>query len=169
MYEEFPQYAEGELAKIRAHVVSRESCEVVARCLGLGARLAERCGDISEDELARLTESRNVLAALVEAALGALYIEHGFERIRAPVLAAFADRIEYAMTTHVDYKTELQEELARRGLVVSYSVVNVDGPPHERTFTAAAVIDGEQAGVGEGPSKKEAEQKAARRALEGLD
>jgi ribonuclease-3 len=84
------------------------------------------------------------------------------------VLAAFADRIEYAVTTHVDYKTELQEELARRGLAVSYSVVSVEGPPHERTFTSAAVIDGEQAGVGQGPSKKEAEQKAARGALENL-
>ena len=85
------------------------------------------------------------------------------------MLAAFADRVDYAVTTHVDYKTELQEELARRGLSVSYSVVSVDGPPHERTFTCAAVIDGEQAGVGEGPSKKEAEQKAARGALESLD
>ncbi len=168
LYERFPHHSEGELAKIRAHVVSRESCEVVARRLGLGARLAERGGDISEDELARLVESRNVLAAVVEAALGALYLEHGFEPIRAPVLAAFADRIEYAVTTYIDYKTELQEELARRGLAVSYSVVSVDGPPHERTFTSAAVIDGEQAGVGQGPSKKEAEQKAARGALENL-
>ena len=55
-----------------------------------------------------------MLAALVEAALGALYLEHGFETVRPAILAAFADRIDYALTTYVDYKTELQEELARR-------------------------------------------------------
>ena len=59
--------------------------------------------------------------------------------------------------------------LARRGLTVSYAVVDVDGPPHDRRFTCAAVIDGDQLGVGEGRSKKAAEQEAARRALERLD
>jgi ribonuclease III len=112
-----------------------------------------------------LSANRNVLAALVEAALGALYLEHGFEAIRPAVLAAFGDRIEYAVTTHVDYKTELQEELARRGLNVSYSVLEVEGPPHDRRFTSAAVVGGDQAGVGRGASKKAAEQNAAREAL----
>jgi ribonuclease III len=166
LYERFPDYPEGQLAKVRAHVVSRQSCAVVARRLELGARLTEHGGSLPEEELSRLAANRNVLAALVEAALGALYLEHGFEHIRAAVLAAFADRIEYALTTYVDYKTELQEELARRGLSVSYSVVEVEGPPHDRQFTCAAVIDGEQAGVGTGASKKAAEQGAARQALE---
>ncbi|MBD0317170.1 MAG: ribonuclease III, partial [Thermoleophilia bacterium] len=98
-------------------------------------------------------------------ALGALYLEHGFELIRPVVLAAFADRIDYALTEYVDYKTELQEELARRNLSVSYSVLDVEGPPHERRFTSAAVVDGAQAGVGRGASKKAAEQNAAREAL----
>lgn len=109
-----------------------------------------------------------MLAALVEACLGALYLEHGFEAIRGPVVAAFADRIEYALQGHVDYKTELQEELARRGLTVSYGVLEVEGPPHDRTFTCAAVIDDEQLGVGTGASKKAAEQAAARQVLERL-
>ena len=81
-------------------------------------------------------------------------------------MAAFADRIDYALQGHVDFKTELQEELARRGLAVTYSVVAVEGPPHDRRFTCAAVLDGEEAGVGSGPSKKAAEQAAARQALE---
>ena len=168
LYERFPDHPEGQLAKIRAHVVSRQSCAVVGRRLALGERLATRARSLPEDELARLAENRNVISALVEAALGALYLEHGFERIRAPVLAAFADRIEYALTTYVDYKTELQEELARRSSSVSYSVVDVDGPPHDREFTCAAVIDGEHAGLGTGASKKAAEQNAAREALEKL-
>jgi ribonuclease III len=169
LYERFPEEDEGELAKIRAHVVSRESCAVVGAQLGLGARLAERGADkMPAEELERLAENRNVLAALVEAALGALYLEHGFEAVRPTVLAAFAERIEYTLTTYVDFKTELQEELARRNLSVSYLVLDVEGPPHARTFTCAAMIDGEEAGVGRGPSKKAAEQNAAREALEGL-
>jgi ribonuclease-3 len=169
LYERFPDYPEGQLAKIRAHVVSRQSCAVVGRRMDLGGRLMERgVGEVPADELERLAVNRNVLAALVEAALGALYLEHGFEAIRPAVLAAFEDRIDYALTTYVDYKTELQEELARRGASVSYQVLEVEGPPHDRRFTCAAVIDGEHAGVGRGASKKAAEQNAAREALASL-
>ncbi len=131
--------------------------------------LVERAGDaVSPDELGRLAENQNVLAALVEAALGALYLEHGFEPIRLAILDAFADRIEYTLTTYVDYKTELQEELARRGLSVTYTVLDIEGPPHDRTFTCAAVIGGKRAGIGRGASKKAAEQNAAREALDSL-
>jgi len=98
--------------------------------------------------------------------LGALYLEHGFEPIRPAIVAAFAEQLEYAVTSHVDYKTELQEELARSSRQVSYSVVEIGGPPHERTFTCAATIGGERFGTGTGPSKKAAEQDAARQALE---
>jgi ribonuclease-3 len=168
LYERFPGHSEGQLAKIRAHVVSRQSCAVVGRRLELGRLFVERAADIDRDEVNRLANNRNVLAALVEACLGALYIEHGFEPIREPIVSAFRDRIDYALEGHVDYKTELQEELARRGLSVNYSVLEVEGPPHQRRFTCAANIDGEEAGVGVGPSKKAAEQAAAREALEKL-
>jgi ribonuclease-3 len=165
LYERFPDYQEGRLAKIRAHVVSRQSCAVVGRRLELGELLAAHGEGIDADELKRLVANRNVLAALVEATLGAVYLEHGFEPMRAAVIEAFADRIDYAVQGHVDFKTELQEELARRGLAVSYSVVEVEGPPHDRRFTCAAVIDGEETGVGTGASKKAAEQAAAGEAL----
>jgi ribonuclease III len=168
LYERFPEESEGQLAKIRAHVASRQSCAVVGKRLELGRLFATHAGDVDADELARLADNRNVLSALVEACLGALYLEHGFEPIREPIVAAFRDRIEYAIEGHVDYKTELQEELARRGLSVSYGVLDVEGPPHERRFTCAAVIDGEEVGVGTGASKKAAEQAAAREALEKL-
>ena len=165
LYERYPDFSEGQLAKIRSHVVSRASCAVVARELGLGERMAERAVSVPQDELTRLSRNRNVLAALLEAALGALFLERGFEQIEDAIVAAFASRIEYARTTHVDHKTELQEALARRGRSVTYSVLEVEGPPHDRTFTCAAVIDGEEAGEGKGPSKKAAEQEAAREAL----
>ena len=168
LYERFPDFSEGRLAKIRSHVVSRASCAVVARELELGVRLRERATGLPDDELARLVRNRNVLAALLEAALAALFLEHGFEAIERAIVDAFSDRIEYARTSHVDHKTELQEALARRGQSVDYSVVEVEGPPHDRRFTSAAAVGGEQLGVGSGRSKKAAEQEAARQALERL-
>ena len=169
LYDRYPDFSEGRLAKIRSHVVSRASCAVVARELGLGELLAKRGAElVPADELDRLSRNRNVLAALLEASLAAVYLEHGFESIEASVVAAFEGRVAYALTSYVDHKTELQEELARGGRQVSYSVLDVKGPPHDRMFTCAAVIDGEEAGVGTGRSKKAAEQDAARQALDRL-
>ena len=168
LYERYPDFSEGRMAKIRSHVVSRASCAVVARELGLGARLAAQGKDVPAEEVKRLTTNKNVLAALLEAALAALFLERGFEAIERAVVAAFQARIQYALTTHVDHKTELQEALARRGLSVSYSVLDVDGPPHDRRFKCAAIVDGEQHGVGTGASKKAAEQEAAKQAFEAL-
>jgi ribonuclease-3 len=165
LYERYPDFSEGRLAKIRSHVVSRASCAVVARELGLGERMSNRAVSIPQDELERLSRNRNVLAALLEAALGAVFLEFGFERVENAIVRAFAGRIDYARTTYVDHKTELQEVLARLGKSVTYTVVEVEGPPHDRTFTCAALIDGDEAGVGTGASKKAAEQEAAREAL----
>ena len=168
LYDRFPDYEEGQMAKLRSQVVSRASCAVIAEELGLGEGLLERHPGPESGEAARLARNRNVLAALLEAALAALYLEHGFEAVAGPIVDAFGPRIEYALTHKVDYKTELQEELARRGRVVSYTLIDSEGPAHERTFTAAAMIDGIQAGTGKGGSKKDAEQEAAREALESL-
>ena len=169
LYDRYPESSEGKLAKIRSHVVSRASCAVVARELDLGRRLVDRAARlVPGEELERLARNRNVLAALLEASLAALYLQHGFEPIEEAIVAAFDGRITYALTTHVDHKTELQEELARRGRQVTYTVLEVSGPPHDRTFTCAALIDSEEAGVGTGRSKKAAEQAAARQALDRL-
>src|SRR3954471_7400700 len=168
LFERFPDYEEGQMAKIRSHVVSRASCAVVARELGLHDKLVEAAADSLGDELRRLATNRNVLAAVLEAALAALYLEQGFESIAAAIVDAFQPRIQYALTNQVDHKTELQEQLARRGRSVGYALLNAEGPPHARTFTSAAVIDGEEAGVGRGSSKKAAEQGAAKEALDRL-
>jgi ribonuclease-3 len=119
-------------------------------------------------ELEQLAANRNVLAALLEAALAALFLEHGYAALERPVVEAFAGEIEYAATHNVDYKTELQEALARRRLYVTYALVEVTGPAHDRRFTCAAVVNGEQRGVGSGRTKKEAEQAAAQEALQTL-
>ena len=93
LYERYPDSSEGGMAKIRSHVVSRASCAVVARSSG-SERLAERGAALApSDELERLSRNRNVLAALLEASLAALYLQHGFEPIREAVVEAFDGRI----------------------------------------------------------------------------
>ncbi len=168
VFDRFEDAAEGRLAKIRAHVVSRQTCAVIAKELGLGERLSEYAGAVAPDELQRISRSRNVLAAVLEAAMAALYLEHGFETIEPAIVAAFSEKIEYARSSHVDYKTELQEALARSGRQVHYTVLEVEGPPHDRRFVCAAHVAGVQLGVGRGSTKKAAEQEAARQALDAL-
>jgi ribonuclease III len=163
LFDRHPGFSEGELSKVRAHVVSRRSCAVVAAELGLDRRL-EAFGVVTED----LRRSGNVLAALMEAVIAALYLEYGIEGIADAVVGAFDGQIEQALTVPIDHKTALQEELAKSGRRIEYVTINVDGPPHERTFTCAAVLDGEQIGIGTGRTKKEAEQEAAKRALQRL-
>lgn len=166
LYDRFPDASEGRLAKIRAHVVSRQSCAAVARELDLARALLDRAQDVPSAELQRISRSRNVLAALLEAAIAAVYLEFGFDVVEPAIVEAFDERIEYARTGHVDHKTELQEALARTGNQVLYLVLDADGPPHDRRFVCAALIGGEQVGVGAGSTKKAAEQEAAREALE---
>ena len=166
LYDRYPEASEGRLAKIRSHVVSRQSCAAVARDLDLGGRLLAAAADeLAADELSRIVKSRNVTAALLEAAMAALFLEHGYEPIASAIVAAFSERIGYAATTHVDHKTELQEALARSGRAVTYSVLEAEGPAHDRRFLCAALIDGEEVGRGSGRTKKDAEQAAAQEAL----
>ena len=156
------------MAKIRAHVVSRQSCAGVAKELDLARFLIEQARDVPEAELERISVSRNVLAALLEAAIAAVYLEDGFVEVEAAVVEAFDARIEFARSGHVDNKTELQEALARSGNQVQYNVLDIEGPPHDRRFVCVAVIAGEQVGIGKGSTKKAAEQEAARQALESM-
>jgi ribonuclease III len=155
---------------VRSHVVSRVTCAEVARRLDLGRRLVERGASTqTAEELERLSRNRNVLAAVIEAALGALFLQHGFAAIEGAIVDAFSEEIEHALTTRVDYKTDLQELLARDGRRVSYAEISADGPPHDRRFTCAALVDGEELGRGEGGTKKAAEQEAAREVLAKLE
>ena len=168
LYDRFPDHSEGRLAKIRAHVVSRQSCAAVAKELDLGSRLFDYALDVPDPELQRISRSRNVLAALLEAAIAAVYLEVGFTEAEQAIVEAFDGRIFYARTGHVDNKTELQEALARTGRQVQYAVTDVEGPAHDRRFVCVALIDGEQLGIGRGSTKKAAEQEAAEQALDAI-
>ena len=165
LFDRFPDFSEGRMAKVRSHVVSRASCAVLSRELGLGERMRTEAVGLQIDEVDRLSRNRNVLAALLEAAMAALYLEHGFEPIAEAIVEAFEPHIEFALTSQFDHKTDLQERLARSGRGVNYIVLEVAGPPHDRTFTAAAVIESQIVGTGVGRSKKDAEQAAAAQAL----
>jgi ribonuclease-3 len=101
--------------------------------------------------------------------IGACYLAFGYEETAAAVVEAFAPEIEAALEHPVDFKSALQERLARRGAVVAYAVTAEEGPPHDRLFTVEAMVAGAPVGNGQGRSKKDAEQEAARIALDAMD
>jgi ribonuclease III len=166
LYRRFPEFSEGHLARLRAYVVSRATCARVATRLGLGKRLREYAGTGRDGgEAVQLESNQNVLADLTEALIGAVYLAFGFETVRPAVVEVFGEHIKFAVNSYIDYKTELQECLARDGRTVRYSVLASTGPAHERRFEIEATVGDEPLGRGEGSSKKRAEQEAARVAL----
>jgi ribonuclease-3 len=160
----------GRLTKILNQSVSGTSCAEVGRALGVPGRLREYAPADTEAGIPVevLIGAERPLPEITEALIGACFLAHGFERAATAVAAAFEPEIEYAAHTRVDFKSALQELLARRGARVSYEVISEAGPPHDRTFEVAATLDGEQVGRGAGRSKKIAEQAAAEKALERL-
>jgi ribonuclease-3 len=162
-------YGAGRLTKIRAQAVSGRSCRVVAERLGLPERLrAAAPADAGGPATASLLRTERVLASVIEAVIGACYLAFGYEETADAVVEAFAPEIDTALDSPADFKSALQERLARHGALVVYRVTAEDGPPHQRIFEVAAVIGGEEAARGSGRSKKDAEQAAAEAALETL-
>jgi ribonuclease-3 len=159
------EFGAGRLTKIRAQAVSGRSCRIVAERLGIPDRLRELAPDDTPANEA-LARTERVLASIIEAVIGACYLEHGYDVVAEVVVEAFGEEIELALSEPADYKSSLQERLARRGATVSYAVRDEAGPPHDRTFEVAAVINGEELGRGSGRSKKDAEQAAASAALD---
>ena len=158
----------GRLTKVHGQAVSGRACVEVAEALGLPAMLRAAAPSDPEGGISpqALLASERALASVCEAMIGACYLHHGFERTAEATAAAFAEQIELASETMLDFKSALQELLAREGARVTYEVVHEAGPPHDRRFEVAAVCDGEAIGRGEGRSKKAAEQAAAAEALE---
>jgi ribonuclease-3 len=159
----------GELTKIHNQAVSGRACAEVARELALPEQLAEHApADSSGVPPETLVDSERTMASVCEAVIGACYLGHGFELTAEAVASAFQGEIDYARRERLDFKSELQERLARDGVTVSYVVTEEAGPPHQRRFEVRATVDGEEVGAGSGRSKKEAEQAAAEMALAAL-
>ncbi len=162
------RYGPGRLTKIRAQAVSGRSCRVVAERLGVPERLRAAAPPSAIPGVGALVATERVLASVIEAVIGACYLQFGYDTTAQAVVQAFAPQIEEALEHPVDFKSALQERLARRGEVVQYTVTNEQGPPHDRIFTVSATIKGVEIGNGAGRSKKDAEQEAARGALDSM-
>jgi ribonuclease III len=159
----------GRLTKVRAQAVSGRSCRAVAERLGIPERLrAAAPPEVAGPVTDALAQTERVLASVIEAVIGACYLAYGYEETADAVVEAFAPEIEQALERPADFKSALQERLARRGALVGYQVTAEEGPPHERRFEVAAVVAGEELARGAGRSKKDAEQAAAEAALDSL-
>jgi len=165
---EAERFGAGRLTKIRAQAVSGPACREVAERLGVPERLTANAPDGVGHAAETLVETERVLASVTEAIIGACYLHVGYEPTAEAVVEAFGPEIEEALANPVDFKSTLQERLARRGELVDYEIVAEHGPAHERTFEVAAVVGGEERGRGSGRSKKHAEQEAAREALDAV-
>ena len=165
---EAERFGAGRLTKIRAQAVSGRSCRAVAERLQVGDRLRAAAPVSGEGRLVGLLETERVLASVIEAVIGACYLHAGYERTAQAVVEAFTPEIEDALEHPLDFKSALQEQLARRGETIAYEVTGEHGPPHDRTFVVVALVDGKPLGKGKGRSKKHAEQQAANEALESL-
>jgi ribonuclease-3 len=163
-------FGAGRLTKIRAQAVSGRSCRAVAERLGIPERLrAAAPHEVAGPATDALAQTERVLASVIEAVIGACYLAFGYEQTADAVVDAFTPEIEQALERPADFKSALQERLARRGALVTYEVTAEEGPPHERRFEVAAMVAGEELARGAGRSKKDAEQAAAETALDGLE
>jgi ribonuclease III len=170
LFRRFPRSDIGRLTKVHGQAVSGRACAEVALDLGLPAMLKEAApatqeGGIDADSL---LASERAMASVCEAVIGACYLQYGYPPTAEATVAAFANQIELALETLLDFKSALQEQLARAGSRVTYVVTREVGPAHDRRFEVAARLDSEVIGTGEGRSKKAAEQAAAAEALERL-
>jgi ribonuclease III len=164
IFRTYPQLPEGDLAKLRASLVNAIVLAEVAAELDIGAHLYLGKG---EDATGGRGKS-SILADALEAVIGAIYLDGGWLAAEQLVMRLLRDRIdEYAVGPGGnDYKTRLQELIARRFDQLPSYRVSDDGPDHAKTFTATVFIGGRLRGSGEGRSKKQAEQGAARQAWE---
>jgi ribonuclease-3 len=166
LYREYPDYPEGELAKMRASLVNMTILADVAREIGLGQAVLLGRGE----ELTGGREKGSILADTLEAVFGAVYIDRGMRSAAKLILGLFTPRLRGQIEggTVLDYKTTLQEAAAARlGTMPEYQLTE-SGPDHAKRFSAVVRLAGEPFGTGEGRSKKEAEQAAAKIALERL-
>jgi ribonuclease III len=167
LYDRFPDADIGELTKILNQAVSGRSCAEVARRIGIADQLREAAPEEGTGlPVETLLASERTVASVCEAVIGACYLAHGFESTAAATVDAFDPEIELATGTLLDFKSALQEQLARSGSTVSYAVVREAGPPHDRLFEVQARVGDEVLGNGRGRSKKAAEQAAAQEALD---
>ena len=168
LYREFTAANEGDLSRYRATLVSGSMLAAIAAELGLGEQLRLGGGELKSGGFRR----GSILSDALEGVIGAVYVDGGFEAARAVVGRLYAGRLERLPVPHElkDAKTRLQEELQRRGLPLpAYVVESVSGEPHEHHFAVACEVTSlRMKTLGEGSSRRRAEQEAAQRLLDAL-
>ena len=160
--------SEGELTKIRSLIVCENSLYEIGKKLNLGYFIRMGKGE----ELTGGRERVSIIADSVEALLAAIYLDKGLEFVKDYILGHFREIIDKAINNDIilDYKTKLQEEMQKSGEVsIVYELLKYEGPPHRRKFYTSVIVDDKELGTGEGYSKKESEQNAAREALKSLE
>lgn len=164
IYSKFPELSEGNMSKMRSNVVCEAFLAERAMSLGLGECLLLGKGE-------ELTGGRNrpsILCDVFEAVIGALYLDGGLDVCRKLILENISDKITSTITNGqiYDYKTKLQEFIQKEvGHRIEYNLMAESGPDHDKLFVVRVNVDGQEAGIGRGKSKKEAEQEAAKMAL----
>ena len=166
LYRNRPDLPEGDLTRIRAALVCEGSLVEVAKSLDLGSYLKLGRGEESGGGRNR----PSIQADAVEAMLAAVYLDGGIGQARKLIHSLILDQEREKIANGRDFKTALQELVQREsGQVLSYRLVGESGPDHAKTFSMEVLLNGQPVGSGEGRSKKEAEQAAAKAAVEKLE
>lgn len=160
LYQKYPDLPEGDLAKRRAAIVSTRALAIIARDLGVGEHILLGRGEAQSNG----ANKASILADTMEALIGATYLVQGMDAARGLVRRFVTPLLEdiRLLGAATDWKTVIQEEVAAKKLGDMHYQVTGSGPDHARTYEATLVISDEFYGSGHGPSKKEAEQEAAR-------
>lgn len=165
LYLKFPKLKEGEMTKVRATVVCENSLYKIAKKLGFGKFLY-----LGKSELATGGNDRPaILADSVEAVIAAIFLDGGLESAQKFIIENLSEEIEVASKNvgQKDYKTVLQEKLQANGDVkIEYIIIREKGPDHDKTFEAEVRCNNKKLATGIGKTKKQAEMKAAEKALE---
>jgi ribonuclease III len=166
IYRAYPEMPEGRMSLLRASVVNMDSLAALARSLGLGEHILLGRGE----EMSGGRDKSSLLADTFEAVIGAVWEQRGFEAATRVIEPLFRPLLEAEVQsdTRFDTKTALQEIVARESRARPSYEVDSSGPDHDRRFTARVYIGSDLCGTGTGRSKKDAEQEAAREALERL-
>ncbi|MFD3156531.1 ribonuclease III [Haloimpatiens sp. FM7330] len=164
LFKEYNKKDEGDLTKIRALIVCENSLYQIAKKWELGKYINMSKGE----ELTGGRTRVSILSDCVEAIIAAIYLDKGFECAKEFIVCTFDENIKKAVNNEIilDYKTKLQEDIQQRGEIsIMYNLVKHEGPPHRRKFYVDVIVDDKILGNGNGYSKKEAEQNAAKKAL----
>ena len=165
LFQGHPDLPEGDLTRMRASLVCEQSLYEVAKELNLGSYLKLGRGE----EAGGGRHRQSILADAVEAVFAAVYLDGGIEQVRELIVRVLLSKGP-AAEERKDYKTTLQEVVQRRsGQVLTYHMVSQSGPDHNKKFLFEVRLNNQPIGSGEGRSKKEAEQAAAKDALENSD